>query len=267
MKDKKKHASKETQPENKKTDGEAEEKSVTEKEAEKRDMAEGKTEEKGHMGSEPDVKNLTDRESDMEQPAAENQEKKDTADRKPEAPACPLEDTEGYKALAKRLEALEAEAVQLKAEIGSLKGKKGGLKARIFNEFLKSPVLGELTGIYLEKEGTEELYHAIASCLGEDISRRPGIRAELTADREKYRGENLTGVSSAAIILSIAGLIFAAMGGGSQMGILIVLFLVLAVVSAGIYLQSVKNTECCRYIVYVLTVLEDMEKDGKSKNL
>ena len=159
-----------------------------------------------------------------------------------------------YKVLEEKMAALEAEARQMRAEIGKLKDHRGNIKKRAYKEFLDSPVLGELTDIYLENAGKAELYDRVREYLDLHSKERPAVRAELSAGMEKFRAEGLTSLAAASGILSVAGLVYAAMGTG--IGILVVLFAVLILVSAAVWLKSEKYMMLRCMIVYIQSVLE-----------
>lgn len=184
--------------------------------------------------------------------------------REPESVLQATEDElkEQYKLLEEKLAMLEAQSEKLQAEVGKLRDRKGTLKRQmLYRELLKSPVLGGLTEVYLEWGGKEDQYEEVRGYLEVHAEDKAKIRAELTADMERYKGENLTNLAVASGIMSIAGLVYAAMGAGT--GLLIVLFVVLGIVSAGVLIKSSKSTECSRMLVYVLAVLQDMENHVK----
>ena len=166
----------------------------------------------------------------------------------------PLPD-QTYKALEEKMAALEAEARQMRAEIGKLKDHRGSIKKRAYKELLDSPVLGELTDIYLDHAGKAELYDRVREYLDLHSKERPAVRAELSAGMEKFRAEGLTSLAAASGILSVAGLVYAAMGTG--IGILVVLFAVLILVSAAVWLKSEKYMMLRCMIVYIQSVLEE----------
>jgi len=162
-----------------------------------------------------------------------------------------------------RLQKLEAELDLLKIEIRKLKNQAKASNRWFYKEFIKSPVLGDLVNVYLENEKDAALYDAVRSYVEMHDGDKDKMQVELIAEKEVYKGDNLASLATASGILSIAGIVYAAAGAGSEMGVLIVLFIVLAALSVYVGIWSAKNAACRRLIEYILAVYQMIERDKK----
>lgn len=130
----------------------------------------------------------------------------------------------------------------------------------IYKEFLNSPVLSEVTRIYIANENKESLYDEIRSYMKTHKREEKKIRVELAADRECYNGGGMKLLAMGIGILSVAGIVYALVDACVELGMA---FLTMAIFSACMGTVSFKNTACRRMIEYILGVFQVNEKYKK----
>ena len=126
----------------------------------------------------------------------------------------------------------------------------------LYKEFLNSPVLGEITRLYVENENKASLYNVIRAYIKAHKRDRDKIRVELAADRECYNGGGLKLLAMVLGILSVSGIVYALVSSNIELGMV---FLTGAILSACVGALAARNTACRRMIEYVLGVFQAYE--------
>ena len=173
----------------------------------------------------------------------------------------PSASAELYAQLEAQLRTLRAELEKMQEELQKIRDRRGSLDRRFYRELLDSEVLGQIAACYVEARGKKELYGNIRKFLEEHEEQCHAIRAELRASRERSRNSGGTSLACAAGILSVAGVVYAAVGMAS--GAVIVLFLVLIAFSGYVWVSMERMARINGCAEYVLTVMEDIENSKK----